>query len=166
MTDRKLTRIQLLLLVAPCLALGCAQSDRPSTFPVRGKVVYRGKPVADAWVSFLAPGAPRPAVGTTDENGNFQLTTFEPNDGAILGTHVVTVRKYARVAEPPREPPPADGGIDNAAIEREMQESARRADEAEKAGSELPLKYASHKTSDLRQQVVDGDNDVTIELVD
>ena len=38
-------------------------------------------------------------MGMTDEAGNYQLTTFEPNDGAMVGTHVVTVNKYSTEPE-------------------------------------------------------------------
>ena len=148
-----------------CMATGCSQSNRPATFPVHGTVTYRGKPVAGASVAFLAPGAPRFAVGTTDDAGRFSLTTYEPDDGAVIGTHVVTVQKIS-VQPGPTYAMPDDGKIDNAAIERAMQEAAMRVEAAEKAGSELPAKYANHDTSDLRLEVVDGENDFKIELID
>jgi hypothetical protein len=147
------------------LATGCEQSNRPATHPVRGTIVYRGKPVAGASVAFLAPGAPRLAVGTTDDAGRFSLTTYEPDDGAVLGTHVVTVQKLAMQPGPSYEVP-GDGKFDNAAIERAMQEAAMRVEAAEKAGSELPARYANHNTSDLRLEVVEGENDFKIELGD
>jgi hypothetical protein len=146
------------------LVAGCEQSNRPATYPVRGTVTYRGKPVAGASVAFLAPGAPRLAVGTTDDAGRFSLTTYEQDDGAVLGTHVVTVQKLAMQPGPSYDVP--DGKIDNAAIERAMQEAALRVEAAEKAGSELPAKYASHNTSELRLEVVESENDFKIELAD
>src|SRR5688572_17379512 len=146
-----------------CLASGCEQSNRPATYPVRGTIAYRGKPVAVASVAFLAPGAPRLAVGTTDDAGNFSLTTYEPDDGAVLGTHVVTVHKLTMQAGPSYDVP-SDGKIDPAAIERAMQEAALRIEAAEKSGSELPARYANHNTSDLRLEVVEGENEFIIEL--
>jgi hypothetical protein len=154
----------LLFLAACCLLPGCNRSDRPATYPVRGTVTYREKPVAGATVAFLAPGAPRPATATTDEAGNFHLTTYEPNDGAIAGTHVVTVRKYSSEPSPvPQAEPSADAEIDPAAVERSMAESARW---LETARSLVPAKYADRKTSDLRLEVAEGQNEFTIELVD
>jgi hypothetical protein len=155
----------LLLLATSCSLLGCSRSDRPATFPVHGTATYRGKPVARASVAFLAAGAPRMAVGVTDERGTFRLTTFDPDDGAIPGTHVVTVRKLAPQAGPSYTAS-GDGNIDSAAIERAMQETAHRLEQAESAGSGLPAKYADHNTSDLRREVVEGDNEFAIELVD
>jgi hypothetical protein len=155
-----------LLSTAACVLLsGCAGADRPATYPVRGKVTYRGEPVAGASVAFLAPGAPRPAVGTTDAQGNFQLTTFESNDGAIPGMHVVTVRKLALQAGPSYTLP-AGNQPDPAAIEQAMQEAAQRLERAEKSGSELPAKYGAHRTSDLRCEVKAGENYCELTLVD
>jgi hypothetical protein len=133
--------------------------------PVRGTVTFHGKPVAGASVAFLTTGAPRLAVGTTDESGNFRLTMFEPNDGAFLGTHVVTIRKLS--SEPPATTPAAeaaaDATIDSAAIDRAMEQDARA---MMKARSELPAKYADRNTSDLHLDVVDGENVFEINLVD
>lgn len=152
----------LVLLAAICVLQGCNRSDRPATYPVRGNVTYRGKPVAGASVTFMGPGAPRAAAGKTDEAGNFQLTTFEPNDGAVAGTHEVTVKKYA--SEPPQLPQaPADGVVDP---EVEAQYTAAMARWLETARFAVPKKYTDRNTSDLRFEVVDGENEFNIELVD
>jgi hypothetical protein len=141
---------------------GCNRSDRLATFPVHGKVMYRGKPVTGASVAFLAPGASRVAGGTTDESGEFQLSTFEPNDGAIVGTHEVTVKKYQH--EPPPLPQaPASGEIDPAVEARFTVEMARWQKTASFA---VPKKYTDRKTSDLRKDVKNGDNVIDIELRD
>jgi len=141
---------------------GCSQSDRRATYPVRGTVTYRDKPLEGARVTFLAPGAPRAAGGTTDEAGNFSLTTFEPNDGAIPGTHEVTVKKYE--TDPPLLPQaPADGELDPSVEAKYTLEMARWTETAKFA---VPKKYTDRKTSDLRFEVVNGENDFKIELVD
>jgi hypothetical protein len=76
---------------------GCNNNGRPKRFQVSGVVIYHGKPLESAQVTFYPTGA-RPACGTTDANGRFTLLTFNPDDGAVLGTHVVCVTKY--VADP------------------------------------------------------------------
>ncbi len=152
----------LLPLVAGCLLLGCNQSNRPATYPVRGTVIYQGKPLAGASVTFMADGASRAAVGKTDETGSFQLTTYEQYDGALPGTYLVTVKKYG--SEPPPLPTaPADGAIDPAGEEKYTAAMARWLETAKTA---VPQKYADRRTSDLSREVVDGENSFEIELVD
>jgi hypothetical protein len=159
-------------LAASCFLLaGCSGSGRPTIAPVSGHVIYKGQPVADATVVFLCPGAPRLAVGTTDKDGNYQLTTYEPNDGAVIGTHTVTVKKFKN--EPAATDPAAGAAIEmkdsaalSKAIEKSMHEAARQAAKAEKSGSVLPAKYAQFKTSDLHREVVDGPNVINLELTD
>lgn len=73
--------------------LGCDGSARP--VPVTGVVTYSGIPVAGAQVMFT-PTTGRPAEGTTDEQGKFKLTTTEPGDGALPGSHTVTIVKMER----------------------------------------------------------------------
>lgn len=82
----------LLLLSAALLQVGCS-GDRPKLALVTGVVTYNGAPVSGASVSFSSDVAPRNAVGTTDASGKYQLTTYEANDGAILGDYKVTVFK-------------------------------------------------------------------------
>ena len=85
--DRRLVFAGLVLLTA--LFLGCGPS-RPKTIYVKGVVKLDGNPVEGAAVLF-SPEEGRPASGTTDAQGKFELQTFEPRDGAVMGTHVVTV---------------------------------------------------------------------------
>jgi hypothetical protein len=81
------------------VALGCVDSERYSTVPVSGVVTCEGKPVANATVNFTPladQGRPegkrgRVALGMTDKEGRFKLTTYENDDGAIVGKHKVTV---------------------------------------------------------------------------
>jgi hypothetical protein len=96
MASLRVSSIASLALGACWLLGGCTGApDRPATVPVRGSVSYQGKPVAGAAVAFLAKGAPRPAIGTTDAQGNFRLTTFTADDGAVPGEHLVTVEKFS-----------------------------------------------------------------------
>jgi hypothetical protein len=124
--------------------------------------------LSGATVAFLCPGAPRLAIGTTDEVGNYRLTTYEPNDGAIVGSHVVTVNVF------PSEPdanvlgakPPADAKAMSKSIEDAMKKSVRQIQNANKAKPLIPPKYADRRTSDLRKEVSTGDNTINIELSD
>jgi hypothetical protein len=77
------------------LLAGCG-SDEVPVFPVRGKVLYRGRAAANAEVVFHpAEDDPRLAAlcihGTADAEGVFELTTYRRGDGAPAGDYVVTV---------------------------------------------------------------------------
>lgn len=164
MKNRKLrtASIALFPLAVGCAMLGCNRSDQPATNPVRGTVTYRGQPLAGAAVTFMAEGASRAAVGKTDGAGSFQLTTYEPNDGAVAGTHVVTVKKYD--SDPPPLPTsPPDGSADPA---EEAKYTAAMARWQVTAKIAVPKKYTDRNTSDLRREVVAGENSFEIELVD
>jgi hypothetical protein len=155
-------------LAASFFAAGCSRTGRPTVAPVRGQVTYRSKPLAGATVAFLCPGAPRLAVGTTDGSGNYRLTTFEPNDGAIVGSHVVTVNVYA--SEPDATvlgtTPPATSKEMSKSISDAMKKSVKQIETAEKAKPAIPFKYSDRRTSDLHKEVVKGDNVINIELRD
>jgi hypothetical protein len=153
-------------LAVVALVAGCRGSSRPATYPVGGQVTYRGKPVAGATVTFLAEGAPTPAWGTTDDSGNYRLTTFKPNDGAVVGTHVVTVSKTSEVNVSAPGAVPVDSRARAQAIEEEMQRTAVALEKAERTRPLLPQKYGERRTSDLRKEVVDGENVINIELTD
>ena len=58
---------------------------------VRGNITFDGTVVSSGSVEFW-PDAGRPARGEIKEDGSYELTTFEPGDGAIVGHHVVTIR--------------------------------------------------------------------------
>jgi hypothetical protein len=156
-------------MVGLCVLLaGCSGSDRPATAPVRGQVRYAGRPIANATVAFLCPGAPRLAVGTTDQNGNYQLTTYEENDGAIIGTHVVTVNLYASESEANAlgSDSSASGQSTSKSIEEAMKRTVKQIEKAEKAKLPIPTKYSDRRTSDLQKEVVDGENVIDIDLID
>jgi hypothetical protein len=157
-----------LAIIGLCVLLGgCSGSDRPATAPVRGQVRYENRPVANATVAFLCPGAPRLAVGTTDQNGNYQLTTYEENDGAILGTHVVTVNLYASESEANAlgSDSSTSGQSTSKSIEEAMKRSVKQIEKAEKAKPPIPTKYSDRRTSDLNKEVVKGENVIDIDLV-
>ncbi len=83
-----------LLSLSTCL-VGCGDKlSGPATEPVSGVVTLDGTPVPQANVVFL-PDAKngKPASGVTDENGRYELTTFNPKDGAMAGSYKVMITK-------------------------------------------------------------------------
>ena len=67
-----------------------APAGKPQLAPVTGLVTLDGKPVAGGTV-LLLPKERRPALGHTDRNGRFTLSTFEEGDGALPGTYRVAI---------------------------------------------------------------------------
>jgi hypothetical protein len=121
--------------------LGCGRSG-PHTIPISGKVLYRGQPLTQGEVRYvpLAGGA-RQARGTLDSNGEFQLTTFALNDGALPGSY--------RIAVISLEPHTGEPGRDES-----QQAAAPRTIPARK--SRVPERYASAETSGLTDNVDDN----------
>lgn len=77
-------------------AIGCAaKSDRVDVRPVTGKVLVKGKPAEGVTMAFYAE-APGPdgkkmpvPLGTSDANGEYRLTSYDPGDGAPAGSYKV-----------------------------------------------------------------------------
>jgi hypothetical protein len=65
--------------------------------PVHGKITVDDKPLFQGKVMFAPiaqadqekPG--KPAFGTIQSNGDYRLTTFAADDGAVVGEHWVTI---------------------------------------------------------------------------
>jgi len=79
-------------------SLGCNQSGL-ETFSVTGQIIYQGTPVAGAEIGFVPQGdaSLKAARGTSDENGNYQLSVYVAPDnqpqGAMAGDYKVTIQK-------------------------------------------------------------------------
>ena len=104
----------LFIALIPVLSTGCGSKMAP----VHGKLVFEGKPVTAGSVSFAPKGegfdVGKPATGTPDENGAFQLSTYALNDGALVGTHVV-------IYSPP-EAPTTDDPVMRPKLMKEFQQ--------------------------------------------
>lgn len=82
-----------------CILAGCAERPRERArvpvYAVDGRLVVAERPAGNSRVIFhpmdKGSGAPRIAVGTTQPDGTFRLTTYTHGDGAPAGHYVVTV---------------------------------------------------------------------------
>jgi len=85
----------IVLFVAACLVTsGCGASrdpNLPPTAPASGKVTYKGRPVDGGTVRLHPVGKGNPAAGLLDANGAFELSTYSRGDGAVIGSHKVTI---------------------------------------------------------------------------
>lgn len=88
-----------LLLCVSGLLIGCGgANDGPKIVPARGVVTYKGAPIAKINVAFMpAEGKGQIAEGTTDTDGNFELQTREPGDGAMVGSYMVAFKYVSDV---------------------------------------------------------------------
>ena len=106
-------RSHLVLGCAVLLAIGCGSKYAP----VSGKVTLNGKPLSNAHVMFQPVGKPgsiesgEGSAGTTNEKGEFKLTSSSGKNGALVGTHHVSISALEaqmgeRDTRPPRGGPP------------------------------------------------------------
>jgi hypothetical protein len=77
------------------LASGCSDgSKREPVFPVAGKLTYKGKPMSGAHIDFLPLNNPKPEVvagGIVGDDGSYQLSSYDPEDGSPAGEFIVTI---------------------------------------------------------------------------
>jgi hypothetical protein len=77
-------------------ATGCSPSPYQLA-PVHGTVTVNDKPMFQGKVMFgpIAKGDEenpgKPAFGVIQPDGRYRLTTFEPDDGAVVGEHWATI---------------------------------------------------------------------------
>ena len=117
---------------------------------VSGHVMYKGKPVPNADVTFTPDSAGgNPAAGRTDSSGRFSLTTPAKGDGALPGKY----RIHIIARGPERAPKPGEAGT---GMPGEMM-----------PGDPLiPQKYFAPDSSGLTFEVKRGGNTANFELGD
>ena len=75
--------------------VGCGRPALPATAKVLGRVTLDGTPLAKGVVMFYPDRAKgtvgRMAVAPIGSDGRFELSSFKPGDGAIIGHHLVAV---------------------------------------------------------------------------
>ncbi|MDZ7616849.1 MAG: carboxypeptidase-like regulatory domain-containing protein [Patescibacteria group bacterium] len=126
---------------------GCGPS-RPATIPVRGTVTLDGEPAAGAQVMLIPEDGGRPAEGTTDDSGRFNLRTFEASDGAQPGRHSVTVVSR-RISGVNADADGLEGDVAPGGVKVEWL---------------IPQRYSNPKSSGLTAEVAKGMEPLTLEL--
>lgn len=137
-------------------AAGCTSSSsdkwteaRPKTVPACGVVQYKGRGVEGASVSFVPVDRDGTAAfALSDAEGNFSLSSFGENDGAVAGKYTVTItKKMVETTPNPKDP----NGPPLKSVEKSL----------------IPARYASSGTSKLDAVVAEsGENKFTFELKD
>jgi hypothetical protein len=152
-----LRRRGFLLLALVPVAYGCgSNSGLPDMVPIRGEVLYKGKPLSEGegTVVYLPAesGTSRQATGAIQSDGTFQLMTMQPGDGAMKGKYTIVVYCY--------KPHPS------ATLSREEYDKQLRAGKLDR-GSLIPDRYSNPATSGLSDVVDDSHSGFKrIELTD
>ncbi|MBA2116150.1 carboxypeptidase regulatory-like domain-containing protein [Bremerella alba] len=121
---------------------------RPPLVDASGVATINGEPLDNAIVTFRPIEGNYAAFARTQNDGSFQLTTFDDGDGAVAGEFDVTVSKM--VIE--LEPNPANPQVLPPIYHSEH--------------SMIPAKYNSVDKSGLTATISeDGDSDLRLELV-
>ena len=152
-------------LLSALTVTGCGESiSRPATVPVSGTVMYKGQPLEGATVAFMGEGAPRAASGVSDAKGEFKLSMFRANDGAMVGPNTVLVTKPNPAAAGPASTSPANIPPDPAKLAEIMQTTNVK---KKVAKSLIPEKYGSPASSPLKETVTEkGPNTFVLQLTD
>lgn len=88
-----------------CLAVsagcgGSAADDLPELGLVTGVVTLDGQPLSEAMITFEPTTGGSFSSGTTDETGTYELLFNADHNGAVIGTHKVTIIKHDGEAGP------------------------------------------------------------------
>lgn len=142
--------------MAGCSEPKVEQPTKAPTTPVSGKVTFRGKPLANADVTFHAADGLTTARGRTDSAGLYFLSTYAEKDGAAAGLYKVTV------VHNPNAPAAAapDGVIAPIPPEGESFKG-----QPPPLKSDVPAKYGNSKLTDLTAEVKAGSpNTISFDL--
>lgn len=144
-----------------CLLAGCGGADtegRVPVYPVSGTLTMFGKPVDGATVAFAPQEGQPTAVGKTDKDGNFQLTTYDYQDGAAAGRFNAVISLI--VAK--NDPKLGDGD------DHEAQEEANSTHDAEGEGGDVemvPELYTNATDTPFQFEVkTTGENEFTLAI--
>lgn len=136
---------------AAFLLSGCGDNYTPQaeifkTVAASGVLTFKGKPLNGFIVTLHPEGEKRTASGTSDADGRFVLGTNAPGDGAVAGTHKVSVIWQ----------PPEDDGLGST-----VEDPAK----LPKPPVQLPPKYASPETSGITLEIPEsGSSELKLDL--
>lgn len=89
-----------LVLLALATLSGCSDS-RPVTYPVKGRVTYKGMPLTGVVVNIMPVDFSLGAYGKPDLNGEFDIVSSQGGHGVIPGTHRVFIGELEENASNP-----------------------------------------------------------------
>lgn len=145
------------LVALPLLFAGCGEAGPPDERPERvafgGVAKLNGAAVTDALITFHPAGNGPGASGKTDASGNFQMSTYEANDGVVPGDYTVTVTKVVNEPAAAEAVEDSDPSYDGAPAEATSDEE-----------NKLPPKFEDPATSGVKVTVTEANTDFTLEF--
>lgn len=159
-----------LLFVVLCIAIaGCTPgggANQKTTYKVTGKVTMGGSPVPGATITFSPLDRTNPpAMGVTDTQGVYVLTTYDAGDGAAQGDYKVLAYKAAPTANAAPTPTHDPTGASTQSFAPSHGGGGKKGSSVSgEGGSLLPAKYVSASTTTLTKTVQASENTIDIEL--
>ena len=92
------------LVLLPSWGCGTTNGQMSPLLAVKGKVTYKGQPVAKGTIRFEPDGYGRPATGRLQSDGSFVLGTNREGDGVVAGAHRVSVSGFDKPLASNRSP--------------------------------------------------------------
>ena len=135
-----------------CAEKGAGARARVPVYKVKGRVTFNGNPIAGAAVSFSPTGSQPAAVGRTNDDGEFSLTTYRAGDGAAEGDFKVMISliEETQAAAPEEAHGTTPGQTYNSG-------TVHGATKRKSGGSILPLKYSDVTQTPLTATVRSGE---------
>ena len=137
----------LMITISGCGGSSDGGTPRQPVYPVSGSIKLFGNPLPGATVAFAPQDGQPTAFGTTDEQGNFKLTTYDFQDGAAAGKFKVVVSKSANSAASAGNVATGDGS------EHAAEENSHDASGAAAGQSMIPAQYSSSADTPLKAEV-------------
>lgn len=140
------------------LLICIACSGKSKAVKVSGRVTLDGQPLPGATIMFHpADGKGSIASGRTDANGNFRLTTFNVDDGALPGDYKITIEVQKTLDLPVQGNPMLMNEKDLKEFFMRSSPKARAAEAKAKAKDKskpvVPPVYSDFNKTPLKQRV-------------
>jgi hypothetical protein len=148
-----------LVIVGSLVVAGCGGGDavkHVAVFKITGTLTFQGKPLPQAIVTFSPKEGQPVATGTTNDKGQFTLSTYADGDGAAAGNYGVVVSKATSSG------PSADAahGVNASPVAGGHDETRSAA-----SGSLIPANYSDATQTPLTAKVdPNGKNEFAFEI--
>ena len=146
--------VSLLLAMIVAAVVGCGP-ERRETVPVTGRVMVGGQSLASGTITFWPDDGGPPAGGSIGADGTYRLTTYKDGDGAVLGTHKVTVQaeQVSETASAPKS------------INEEMKSRTLYSQPPVQVRQLVPARYAMRQSTNLTAEVGRDTGSLDFDLV-